>query len=210
MAPTEKVKELDATTESKIKDAARAVFLRKGYSATRTRDISEEAGINLALLNYYFRSKEKLFGIIMFETLYEFMQNMTGVFNDEKTSLQEKVEIIATKYIDNIIENPEVPLFIMSELRNDVAGFLEKLPVANMILSSSFMRQHKEAVANGKLNEPNPLHFIMNLISLIMFPFIGSHLIKKIGNLENKDFEHLMEQRKKMIPIWVKSMFFQP
>lgn len=208
MAQTDKVKELDATTESKIKDAARVVFLRKGYSATRTRDISEEAGINLALLNYYFRSKEKLFGIIMYETMYEFMQNMTVVFNDEKTSIQEKVEIMAGKYIDKIIENPDVPLFIMSELRNDVSGFMEKLPVANMIANSSLIKQHAEAVAMGRINEPNPLHFIMNLMSLIMFPFIGSHLIKKIGNLKSEEFENLMIQRKKMVPIWVNAMFF--
>lgn len=209
MVPNDKISELDASTESRIKDAARAVFLRKGYSATRTRDISEEAGINLALLNYYFRSKEKLFGIIMYETMFEFLQNMTVVFNDEKTSLQEKVEIMAAMYIDKIIENPNVPLFIISELRNDVTGFLEKLPVANMIVNSSLIKQHAEAVANGKINEPNPLHFIMNLMSLIMFPFMGSHLIKKLGNLENEDFKQLMLQRKKMVPIWVKAMFFE-
>ena len=51
----------DLSTEQKIKNAARKVFTEKGYAATRTRDIAEAAGINLALLNYYFRSKQKLF-----------------------------------------------------------------------------------------------------------------------------------------------------
>ena len=58
-------KELDITTEEKIKQAAKAVFQKKGFAATRTRDIAEEADINLALLNYYFRSKEKLYGRII-------------------------------------------------------------------------------------------------------------------------------------------------
>jgi AcrR family transcriptional regulator len=63
MAKKKEVKALDTTTEAKIKNAARVVFHKKGFAATRTRDIAEEAGINLALLNYYFRSKEKLFEI---------------------------------------------------------------------------------------------------------------------------------------------------
>src|SRR6202007_2839144 len=90
----------DPSTEEKIKDAARVIFHRKGYAATRTRDIAEEAGINLALLNYYFRSKEKLFDIIMLESLYEFRQFMQTAFNDEKTSLESKIETMVGKYID--------------------------------------------------------------------------------------------------------------
>ena len=52
-------KSVDISTEDKIKQAALKLFTKKGYAATRTRDISEAAGINLALLNYYFRSKER-------------------------------------------------------------------------------------------------------------------------------------------------------
>ena len=51
----------ELTTEQKIVEAARKIFTQKGYAATKTRDIAEEAGINLALLNYYFGSKENLF-----------------------------------------------------------------------------------------------------------------------------------------------------
>ncbi|MCC6572123.1 MAG: helix-turn-helix transcriptional regulator, partial [Chitinophagales bacterium] len=72
---------VDTTTEEKITEAARVVFLKKGYAATRTREIAEEARINLALLNYYFRSKEKLFGIIMLETVTGFIQAMTTILN---------------------------------------------------------------------------------------------------------------------------------
>ena len=59
--------EKNPSTEEKIKEAARRVFTKKGYAATRTRDIAEESGYNLALINYYFRSKEKLFDIVMLE-----------------------------------------------------------------------------------------------------------------------------------------------
>ena len=74
--------EVDLSTEEKIKEAAKKVFLKKGYAATRTRDIAEEAGINLALLNYYFRSKEKLFDLIMLEKLEKFFGVIAPVLNN--------------------------------------------------------------------------------------------------------------------------------
>lgn len=78
-------------SEQKIIAAAFQVFQSKGYAATRTRDIAEAAGINLALLNYYFRSKEKLFEIILLQSMADFMGIMTTVINDEQTTLEKKV-----------------------------------------------------------------------------------------------------------------------
>lgn len=206
MASKKTKKELDTTTEAKIKAAARTVFHKKGFAATRTRDIAEEAGINLALLNYYFRSKEKLFEQIMFETMFGFMQNMALTFNDDSTTLERKVELMADKYIDLITKEPEIPLFILSEVRSDAAGFLEKLPMGQMIMNSAFIKQYKQAAEEGKVTEPNPLHFMMNLMSMVIFPFIASPMLKKIGNLKDKQFDAMMQERKKLIPMWVKAM----
>ena len=64
----------DISTEERIKAAARKVFHQKGFAGTRTRDIAEEAGINHAMLNYYFRSKEKLFEMVMMETMAQFFK----------------------------------------------------------------------------------------------------------------------------------------
>src|SRR5689334_10623217 len=96
----------DHSTEEKIKLAARKIFTQKGFSATRTRDIAEAAGINLALLNYYFRSKENLFNIVMMENLQQFLLALGGSLRDEKSSLTEKVATIATNYIDMLKANP--------------------------------------------------------------------------------------------------------
>src|ERR1700733_13708884 len=86
--------EKNASTEEKIKAAARKVFTQKGYAATRTRDIAEESGLNLALINYYFRSKEKLFDIIMVENMQLFVHSVIDLLNDTKTTLQEKIKVL--------------------------------------------------------------------------------------------------------------------
>jgi AcrR family transcriptional regulator len=192
--------------ETKIKAAARVVFHRKGFAATRTRDIAKEADINLALLNYYFTSKEKLFELIMLETLVLFFQTLGTVFNDKTTTLEKKIELVAGKYIDLITAEPEIPLFIMSEIRSHGAAILEKLPGANMILQSAFIKQYKQAAGKGDITEPNPIHFLMNMLGLVVFPFISSPMIKKVGKVTDRRFGTLMQERKRLIPIWMKAM----
>ncbi|WP_294961356.1 TetR family transcriptional regulator [uncultured Flavobacterium sp.] len=197
----------DSTTEEKIKTAAKIVFYKKGFTATRTRDIAEEAGLNLALLNYYFRSKAKLFEIIMTETFAGFVGSMKVILDDEKTSLEEKVAIIAERYIDFIGAEPEIPTFILTEIRNNPEGLLKRLPIKEIVNDSVFIKQFQEAVQNEEVTEPNPLHFLMNLLGLVVFPFIAKPIIMGSRNLEADQFHALMQERKKKIPIWIKMMF---
>src|SRR5689334_20081252 len=103
MAASKPKKLPGTTTEAKIKAAARIVFHKKGYAGTRTRDIAGEAKMNLALLNYYFKSKKHLFEIIMLETLTSFFQTMGLLFNDENTSLEKKIELVSESYIELIM-----------------------------------------------------------------------------------------------------------
>jgi AcrR family transcriptional regulator len=202
----ENSKKLDVTTEEKIKNAARTVFYKKGFAATRTRDIAEEAEINLALLNYYFRSKAKLFEIIMLETMAGFFQNLVLVLNNEKTTLEEKVEEVVARYIDLIIKEPEIPTFIISELRNNPNLLLQRIPLKEVIKSSVFLKQHQEAVKNGRIIEPNPLHFLINMLGLTVFPFIAKPMLMGSSEINNTEFESLMQERKKLIPIWIKAI----
>ncbi|MRX69536.1 transcriptional regulator, TetR family [Flavobacterium resistens] len=200
-------KKKDTSTEEKIKSAAKTVFYNKGFAATRTRDIAEEAGLNLALLNYYFRSKAKLFEIIMSETFVGFISGMKVILNDEGTSLEEKVKIIAERYIDFIIKEPEIPTFILTEIRNNPDGLLKRLPIREIVNESVFIKQFQEAVEKKEISEPNPLHFLMNLLGLVVFPFIAKPIIMGSRNLETEQFNNLILERKKKIPIWIKAMF---
>ena len=208
MSKVKETEAIDTSTEEKIKNAARTVFQKKGFAATRTRDIAEEAGINLALLNYYFRTKEKLFEIVIFETLSSFMKGMTGSFNNENTTFEEKVEHLANNYISFAIENPNVPMFILSEIRNRPEDLFDKVPAKQLLTKSVFIRQFKEKVAAGEIKEPNLLHFMMNFMSLIIFPFVVRPFVSAIGGLNDAQFIKLMQERKKLIPVWIKAMFF--
>jgi len=191
----------DLSTEEKIKEAARKVFTRKGYAATRTRDIAEEADINLALLNYYFRSKGKLFEIIMAEKMQQFFGVMEPMLNNTSTTLQNKIERITSAYIDLITHNPDLPLFILSEIRNSPEHFLKITGKASALFKSVLIKQIQE-----KKPDRNPLHFLLNLMSMCVFPFVMNPVLKKMGAVDEKTFAKMMKERKKLIPVWVKSM----
>lgn len=191
---------VDLSTEEKIIDAARKVFTKKGYAATRTRDIAEEADINLALLNYYFRSKEKLFHIIMVERLDKFFGVIQPVISDENTPLEDKLERITEKYIDLLLANHDLSIFVLSEIRNAPDTFFNLAHHRQAFFESVLIQQLKE-----RKPDTNPHHILLNLLGMIIFPFLSAALFKSSTH-EQQDFENLMLERKKMIPKWVKMM----
>ncbi|MBK8521458.1 MAG: TetR/AcrR family transcriptional regulator [Chitinophagaceae bacterium] len=195
--------ETDTSTEEKIKNAARIVFHKKGFAATRTRDIAEEAGINLALLNYYFRSKEILFDIVMFETMQHFFKSIAVVVNNEQTSLATKIDVIVANYIDMLITNPNIPLFLLNELKMQPDELVKKMGMREVLMNSNFIKQFQQGVKDGKITPIHPLHFFVNIISITVFPFVASPIIKGLGDLSQQQFEALMQERKTLIPKWI-------
>jgi AcrR family transcriptional regulator len=194
-------KNKDASTEEKIKEAARIVFTQKGYSATRTRDIAEVAGINLALLNYYFRSKEKLFELVMVEKLTELFGVIVPVVNDQKTTLVEKVALLAEAYITMLSQNPGLPLFVFSEIRNNPALFENRIQAGKLINESFFVKQLME-----KRPDIHPLHFIVNVLSMSIFPFIIRPIFESVGAMSATELNSFVEERKVLIVNWFKVM----
>jgi len=188
---------LDVTTEERIKEAARKVFMQKGYAATRTRDIAEEAGINLALLNYYFRSKEKLFQLIMAEKLQQLFSVVLPIVNNDDLSLEQKLETLSENYIDLLIENPDLPFFVISEIRAHPESFKNKIQVQKILGESSLVRQLGE-----RRPDVEPVHFIVSLLGMTIFPFVA----KQILFPDNSKFNSLMEERKKLNSLWLKAI----
>ena len=199
----------DISTEERIKAAARKVFHQKGYAATRTRDIAEEAGINHAMLNYYFRSKEKLFEMVMMETMAQFFKGVNLMLNDENTSLDEKIDLIVSNYVDLLLKEPELPTFILNEVRPNPQAFVEQNPIKEALTHSVLTRQYAEAVARGEITEPNLMQAILNVIGLVIFPFIAKPILTSIVNIPEEQYKALMLQRKTLIPQWIKIILYK-
>lgn len=195
---------LDLSTEERIKQAALKLFTQKGFAATRTREISQEAGINLALLNYYYRSKERLFELVMSEILQNFFKGITHIFNDEKTTLDEKVATFVANYTALLKRQPDLPLFIFHEIRLNPKKLASRMGV-NAVFKSFFFQQLREEIERKKIDPIHPLHYVINMIGMSVFPFIAAPLLKHIAGIDNRSFEVLIDERVTLIPKWVKA-----
>jgi AcrR family transcriptional regulator len=188
----------DSSTEEKIREAARVVFMKKGYAATRTRDIAEEAGINLALLNYYFRSKEKLFEQIMAEKFQKFFGIILPIINGADTSLEEKIEMIANNYINILSTNPDLPIFVLSEIQTNPERFVSNTQLKKVVTESVFVKQLHE-----KRPDMMPFQLISTIMGVTIYPFLMKPLMFSVKSIDQQEFEAMMEQRKKLIPKWI-------
>ncbi|MDR3697404.1 TetR family transcriptional regulator [Mucilaginibacter sp.] len=195
----------DPSTEEKIMDAARIVFTSKGYAATKVRDIAAQANINLALVNYYFRSKEKLFDLIMAETMKKLFDKIKPVIYNDATTLNEKISGIVDNYLELLLENPELPLFVVSEMRSGSDMLPKMTGNGKLFLESHFAKQLQQLQAEGKIKF-HPINIMMNILGLVVFPFIGRPLLMKTGILKEEDFKKIIEERKKLIPLWIVSI----
>ena len=97
---------------------------------------------------------------------------------------------------------------MLSELRDNSSAFFDKITVKNILLDTAFHRQYDEAYLKGKITEANPFHFLLNLMSLIIFPFIGKSILQKFGEMTETQFKTMIEERKRMIPLWIKAMYY--
>lgn len=184
------------TTEERIIEAANKLFSQKGYAATRNRDIAEEAGLNMALVNYYFRSKEKLFEIVMAQNLNKFFSVVLPILNHTESTLLEKIEQLTENYIDLLIDKPELPLFIFNEIKVDPDNFKENMEIDKLFSNSHFIHQVEEA-----LPEVNPLQFVISFFGMVLFPFVAKPVFYNNEQL----FKEQMEERKELIVTWAKT-----
>lgn len=191
----------ELSTEDKILIAASKVFTEKGFSGTRTRDIAEEAGINLALLNYYFRTKEKLFEQVMKVKIVLLFGQIIPIVTNEKTSLDEKIDLASVKYFDILTKNPNLPIFVLSEIQKKTSDVKSILPFEKVLNNSFLMKQIKE-----RKPDVNPFHFLLNFLSMTVFPFLGKPILQSFDLMNDAEFQQFVEERKTMVPMWIKMM----
>jgi TetR/AcrR family transcriptional regulator len=192
----------DASTEEKILSAAKKVFISKGMAGARTQDIADEAGINKALLHYYFKNKEQLFENIFTRLTHGFWQQITSVFESD-SPLFEKIHTFCSMYIDKIIENPYIPLFVLYEMNQRPAGFVKRMFRNNPPKPGKLMQQIEAEVKAGNIRPVSPPQLIINMISLCVLPFIGKPMFITVMNIDEKTFLDLMHERKKSVPKFI-------
>lgn len=188
-------RELNAT-EQKILSAAKDVFVEKGFDGARMQEIANKAGINKALMHYYFRSKDNLFNAIFKEAFYQFIPKLGENFQSDNP-LMVKIEQFVLDYIELIKAKPHIPLFVLHELTRN-QNFVEKMLIDNDNIPVNYwMESVIKAIEREEIIPVDPKHLLVNMVSMCVFPFIGQPILNVlIFNNDRSAFNDFVEERK--------------
>jgi AcrR family transcriptional regulator len=185
-------------TKEKIIEVAQNLFLQKGFERTSIREIALKAGINLAAMNYHFGSKENLFDLIFKKLLSNYAPSLPDILNADLT-FEEKIFKYIDSYTDVLISNPQLPLFVMSVLHKNPKKIMKMSIFSMLYMTDSFTNQVNKEIRKGNIIKIEPLHFFVNILSLVTFPFAIKEVIMNDNNLDEKGFKKFMNDRKKIV-----------
>jgi AcrR family transcriptional regulator len=192
-------------TEQHILETARKHFVRNGFAGARMQEIADEAGINKAMLHYYFRTKQQLYERITGHVLDQLLPGFAGAIDAEGTVLA-KIERMVHVYVSTLTAHPDIPLFIISELsqkRENLAIELQKRAHYFPVLRQFFLQMSQEMEA-GKIRKIEPIHLLLNIVGMCVFPFIAKPIFHHIIGVPEAAFDALMKQRAAVIVEFVR------
>ncbi len=197
----------DRETEQRILEAARAVFVRRGTAGARMQEIAAEAGVNQALLHYYFRSKERLSAAVFEQFAARLLPAVIQILGGD-LPLDEKVDRAIAAYLDNLARNPFLPGYLISELHHHPERVAQLLAAATHMQPDRVMpavlrkldAQIRERVAAGTMRPIAPEQFAINLISLCVFPFAARPMLSIALGMDDAAFARFIERRKAELP----------
>ena len=192
---------MNKNTKEKILESAREVFLINGFAGARMRDIAEKANINKGLLHYYFKTKRLLFLEVLKILVVSFAPQVDSIFGMQ-LSLFEKIELFVDKYIDMLCRNKQIPFFIVHEINlnaDEFLSFILEIDEMTSLNPITKFQQFQEEIDKGNIKDINPIHLILNVISLSVFPFIARPGIQKLTGMSDENFIRFMKLMKRVI-----------
>ncbi len=183
-------------TEEKILEAAAQEFIMKGKAGARMQEIADNAGINKALLHYYYRSKDLLFEAVFSTAIRRLLLPRILQVIESETDVFELIRKFTAIYLDVLNNNPNIPFFIIEEINKNPHR------MANIFLKSGLPVQKvisliEEAIEQGKIRPIEPRQIMVNLVSLSVFPFLGRNLMQSVlFSGERKAYDAFLDSRK--------------
>jgi AcrR family transcriptional regulator len=199
---------LSTETEQKIIASAEKLFYRKGKAGTSMQDIADDAGINRTLLNYYFRSKDQLFEAVFKNAMSTFVPNLVNMLNSDM-SFKDYVPRLIETVIDAMLENPQIPIFVLQELSSNP----DRMPqiIKDLGIDPAVAVKKMESEKWKELGDHmEPRQVILNLLSLCIFPFAARPVVTEIlFNGDEDAYIAAMKQRKLILPLLVNKLMIQ-
>ncbi len=200
----------DAATEERILEAAHRVFVARGTAGARMQEIAREAGVNHALLHYYFRSKERLAETVFRRAAAEFFPPLLALLGAD-LPLEAKVERIVAHEIDGLTRRPYLPGYLISELSHHP----ERAELLFTLASGSTATEARERVLRvvdaqleaevraGRMRPVRVEQFVLNLLALCVFPFAARPMVQAVLGLDADGFDGFVVARRDELPTFI-------
>ena len=188
----------DKPTEIKILEAASDVFQEKGMYGARMQEIADKAGINKALLHYYFRSKEKLFETVFRTAVGLMAPKIRSIINSDQ-HLFDKIRTFTDEYISFLSKHTYLPSFVINEL-NKNPNLIQDIFSKEIGISFQKLRDEVQTLVDkGEIKKVEVEHVLVNMISMSLFPIVAKPLLKTMFNKSENEYQDFLNKRKKMV-----------
>jgi AcrR family transcriptional regulator len=199
--------EHEKNTEQVILDAAKEVFQQKGLTGARMQEIADKAGINKALLHYYYRTKDKLFERVFEMAFSLFIPRVKEMMSSDKP-IFEKLDFFIDNYIDLLHKHPFIPSFVISELNRNpkmlVNIFEKNVQLVQEGLVQKLDDQINKEVKEGKLKPISARNLMTNVVSLCIFPIVARPVLQGIlFENDKKQYDDFLKQRKDFVKEYI-------
>ncbi len=197
---------LDKGVEEKILVAAYSVFLQKGKAGTRMQEIADKAGVNKALLHYYFRSKNNLYNAVFKQVVEKFILSIVQNLNFS-LGFKEILKEFIFQHIKTIKDNKQVFKFFFSEVwmnSEEVMEIFQKtLNIQNKPVYAVFYERIEKAVKEKEIRAIDPFQLFINILSLDIFFFVIAPMYFTIAELTPDEQEKAVRDREKEVFIFI-------
>ncbi|HTT24212.1 MAG TPA: TetR/AcrR family transcriptional regulator [Candidatus Sulfotelmatobacter sp.] len=193
-----------------ILHAAAYEFAEYGIAGARTDSIAREARVNKALLYYYFKDKETLYGAVLDEAFAGLKKSVFQVL-DSDLPPREKILAYAGAYFDFIASNQIYPRLMQGEMmraRQGQSPHIEK--VIKNYIQPIFLRVSevlREGIAGGHFRRVNPAHFVQSIVAMIVFYFSSAPMMQKIVGFNPLTPERIAERRTSVLDFISAALF---
>jgi TetR/AcrR family transcriptional regulator len=188
--------ETDKQTEEKIFDAATDVFTERGMDGARMQDIADHAGINKALLHYYYRTKDHLFNAVFEKIAGTMFAKFAPVF-DSNLTLEDKIRFFFREHIAFMQKNPRLPAFLLNEFHRNPERIRKLIQSIDFNkLWTTLEAQHKEELKRYNITKENIPQFMTTIAGMSVFPFVARPVIAGIMEKMSYNFDQYIEERK--------------
>lgn len=194
--------ERDRLTEERILEAAHRVFVRRGTAGARTQEIADEAGVNKALLHYYFRSKERLAEAVFMRSARMLFPRMLRVFASD-LPLRTKLENAVKTELELLEAHPFLPGYVLSELQyrpDRIPSLLSAVgvpPEQRKMVLFGLQTSIDTEVAGGRLRPTRPEELLLALMSLLIFPHVAAPMVQAVLGLAPAQREDMLSWRER-------------